>query len=468
MNHAEAVISGILHGARRDRLAKAQASIVPQHFADATMRALFEAIERYYTHTGAIINTETLRDMLERSHIEPAKVLLYEQAHARLSATPVEDHSFRWALEGLRELRAELLTGEAVATAGEILQRPTSMGGIELQGARDAREYLYSQLASIDKLDNPEASPEGDMRHERDEILQEYQRRKDRRHSSGVFTGIQPIDMATFGIEDGELGLICAYTSSGKTQFCSQWAWDAAIKQGKNVMFATSETSRATVRRRILSRHSRLPQFNTPEGIDSKGIKHAILSTAEERTLRDVIDDMTGNPAYGMVHIVQIPRGAKLGFIEARFNRLLQNTGVDIMFIDYLTLIRPDLPRASSREELNDVLRDTKMLAVGAAEGKGVPIVSPWQMGQRQYEAALKSGAYGLGSLSETSEAEKTPDLIVSMLRLPDAPSQIKFQHLKLRDAETGPPITLEVDFRTSYLAPRQEAQDLDNLLGDD
>jgi hypothetical protein len=463
VNHAETILAGIINGPRRDRLAIALTALSDEHFSDQSHRALYRTLERYYELTGYIITAKALRDLLERNNVSDDKVLTYETLYVTLeNGREVEDHEFRYALDALKDMRARQLTGETLATAAEILHGEKTVGKRSFSGHRDSRDFLYATLAS---MDNPDAAPEGNMRSEGRDVMDEYAARKNQKHHSGLFTGIAPVDLATFGMEKGELVLVPAYTSQGKTQLVSQMAWHACVCQGKNVMFATTETSRATVRRRILARHSRQAQFNCPEGIDSAAIKHGNLDPAGERVLQEVVKDFGANPIYGVCHILQVPRGATLGFIESRLRALLQRTGVDMLVIDYLTLIKPDRPRASSREELNDVLRDTKMLAVGANDGNGIVVVSPWQIGGDKFQTAIKAGEYGLGSLSETSEAEKTPDLIMSLLRLPDAPSEAKLQLLKARDSEIPSPVTLEVDYRTSFLQPKQSAHDMAELL---
>ena len=60
----------------------------------------------------------------------------------------------------------------------------------------------------------------------------------------------------------------------------TQTAWHAAFVQGRNVFFATSETVRAQVMRRMLARHSKLPQFEFPEGLDTTKIKNGTLTAS--------------------------------------------------------------------------------------------------------------------------------------------------------------------------------------------
>lgn len=238
----------------------------------------------------------------------------------------------------------------------------------------------------------------------------------------------------------------------------TQIAWDAAVTQGKNVFFSTSETIRPQVRRRLLARHSRLPQFGLPRGLNSADLKNGTLSPEEEEVFEQVVDDFTTNPTYGKIHLAQVPRGATLGFLEARLNRQQQNWNIDLVVIDYLALLKPDRHRQTSREEFNDVLKDAKVMATAHDGGRGVPIISPWAMSQTAYKEALRTGEYQLANLAETSEAEKSPDQIWAMLRLPDAPNEVKMQSLKNRDGDTPSSFVLATDYRAAFLGQKDSS----------
>jgi replicative DNA helicase len=468
IDHAARVLSGILNGSRRDRLAQANSVLIDDHFQDPVLRVIWTFVLRYYDLTAHVVSEEAFRDLLARRGTDEGKLLLYTERLKSLAATPVADHEFKYAIQGLRDIRAHVETGETLATAMEILTAGATVDRRDLLGHEDAREYLYSALTSIDRLDKADHAPEGDMRTEARDILSDYADRKAGRGTTGVRSGIPFIDNTTNGFANGEMWLIAAYTGQGKTQFCSQTAWDVCVKQGKNVFFATSETQRTQVRRRIIARHSRQPQFGLPKGLDSKKIRLGTLNADEERILQEVIEDFTTNPNYGRLHIAQVPRGATLSFVEARANRFAQVCNVDLEIIDYIALLKSEAKRASSREELSDVLKDAKMHAVAFQDGNGVPLLSPWQMSQAALQRAETAGVYTLASLSDTSEAEKSADGIIPMLRMPDNPREVRLGFLKSRDSDTPEPATLECDYRTSYIGPKETVDSVSSLIGDD
>lgn len=456
MDHAKNVLAGIVPN-RKDLLLYAMQHLDDDHFRGEVQKGIWRAIERYYDVAGDVLPKKTLTDLLSSSKtLETSKALLYEEEFAEIESLTLADHEFRYAVDALKDQRAEQLTGEAITTAFEILMRGAEVGRDVLEGHKEARTYAYSQFAHIDKLDNIEVAPEGDMRYEGSDILKEYIDRKAGKTGQGILTGIPSVDKASGGFQKGELTLVCAYTNQGKTQLCCQTAWDAAIQQGKNVFFATSETVRTTVRRRIIARHSRLPQFGLAKGLDSTDIKNGTLSPAEEKSLKEVVDDLDNNPNYGKLYIAQIPRGATLSYLEARMNRQGALWNIDLGIMDYLALLKSDRKRNSEREEFNEILKDAKVYATSFNEGSGLPLISPWQIKQEAYKNAQVTGAYGLASLSDTSEAEKSSDQIITLLRQPEQPNQLSLQFLKMRDGEVPNAISLETDFRCAYLGDKK------------
>lgn len=459
MDHGMRVLSGILPN-RRDNLHYAFQHIAPEHFRSEQLRVIWNLTEHYYNLTAGLLPPQVLSDLLERKGTEPAKAILLEQTLQEIIETPIEDDQFRYSIDALRDIREQQLTGESIATGFEILERGIKLPGEieERKGHRHAREYLYSELGHIDRLGNAESAPEGDMRLETKEMLEDYATRKSGKFVAGVMTGIPALDRATAGHQKGDLALYCAYTSQGKSMLSAQLGWHAAVEQGKNVFLATSETVRAQYMRRLAARHSRQPQFGAPEGIDTTDIKNGTLSVGDEEIYRAVLDDLRTNPNYGKLYVTQIPRDATMAFLEARLSRQQQLWHIDLVVIDYLNLIKPSTKRQSSREEANDIIKDAKLLATSFNRGEGVPVVSPWQMSQTAFRNATGTdgrsgtGLYGLTSLADTSEAEKSADLLVTLLRYPETPKKAKLQVLKARDSDIPPPMDLDVDFRCAFL----------------
>ena len=454
MDHAQIVLAGILP-TDTDRLLYATAHLENEHFTTAIYRVIFEALTRYFESTGGVLTKAALSEMLSRGPIASEKIPLFEEVFQSAITTPITDHEFKFSVQCMKDDLEDKRTGELIVKAYEVLEadKPIEVEGKEVKGGKAAKQLLYDGLGKIDKLSGFAASaPEGDMRNETDDMLAEYYKAKNGETVFGTPIGIPQFDEVGGGVANGELMIVAAFTNEGKSQLCSQIAWHVAVMEGKNFFYGTTETQRGTIMRRIVARHSLLPQFEYPHGLDSIAIKKGTLTPQEEKVLANVLEDLRYNSKYGKMHVSQIPRGANMSYVEARMKRHHQQWELQFAIWDYLNLIRSDVKRPSEREEANDKLKDAKTIATSFADGVGVPFVSPWQMSRDAWQRAQQSGMYEMASLSDTSEAEKTPDSIVTLLRFPDSPKKAKFQTLKLRDGSIPPIIELDIDYRCAYL----------------
>jgi hypothetical protein len=68
-----------------------------------------------------------------------------------------------------------------------------------------------------------------------------------------------------------------------------------------------------------------------------------------------------------------------------------------------------------------------------------------------------------MSALSDTSEAEKSSDQILSFLTMPEKPNETTFQILKLRDGELPPALTLETDFKNAYIGDKGSDSSMGN-----
>lgn len=459
--HSKIVLAGILKN-RRDLLDKAIQQLTPEHFPEIVHSRLYAMLVRYAEHTsGAVMPLKFLDDNL-RGRIDPGQAQLFLETYQLLHEMPSDDSEFAWSIQQLREVAAEKATGEAITEAMEILRRGKVIGAETLHGHDSARSRLLEAFQEIDRNLIRAEAPEGDLRDEAAEMMADYVTRKhnlERGIGQGIQFGIDALDRKLGGLQPGELALIAGYSSDGKSSLCVQLAWHAAVAQGKNVVFLTTETLRPQIRRKLLARHSKLPQFEIPEGLNTKDLKSGTLSEAEESSLQVVVDDLTKNPTYGRLYIAQVPRAAGIAAVEQRLHRIQRQFNIELVVMDYLALLVSERRRQTAREEYAAVLKEAKLLAVAFDNGRGVPFVSPWQVSRAAREAAENLGQYTSAATSETAEATNSSDVIISLLAPSDNTDRYAdtmFQILKSRDGETANGIVVEVDYATSHFRSKR------------
>lgn len=460
-DHGSVVLSAIVPS-RRDLLERAVRMLVATHFTEPSQARLFTFLQRYYDRTGGGVATEKALEDLTRNDDSGRAALLLE-TYRLYVGEEATDEEFSWSIEQLRELAQERATTEAIVDGMEILRNGKTMpDGETARGADDARAYVMSTFAQIERNYSIEAAPEGDVRTERKSIIDDYAERKRMRETGearGILFGIDPLDSRTGGMQPGEVVLAAGYTNDGKTTLCVQTAWHAAVIQKKNVVFFTTETIRSQVMRKLVSRHSMLPQFGlAPHGLNSFDLKNGTLSAADEAKFAEVVSDFTKTGDYGKVYVCQVPRGSSVTYLEQRLATLQRKFHIELAVMDYLALLRSDRNRQTTREELAAIMKDTKQVATGFDNGRGLPILSPWQVSRAARIDAEKIEMYTSASLSETAEATNTADLIISMLAPTDNTDRradVNMQILKNRDGPTANGLRVTVDYATSWFQAR-------------
>lgn len=469
-NHSRKVLAAIIPQ-RRDLLVEAMQWLTEDHFTAEPDKVLWRLLVRFYDQTAEVVSREIFVEMLSRLDVEPARAIAWEQLYTQVEVETVDDATFRYSYQELRRIRADQLTAEALTDAMEILTRGKEVDGEMREGYQAAWSHAMDVYGQVNAIGSEEVAPEGDMMTESSDILHDYSEREAARMSGtavGVLTGIPSIDHLTSGLQPGDLALVCAYTGAGKSMFVAQTAWCAAVRQHLNVFFVTSETTRAMTRRRIVARHSLEEKFNYPQGINSKDLKNGTLSNEAKAKFVEVATDLDTNGTYGALYIAQVPHDATLSAIESRITRFAQTHSVGLVVIDYLALLHSDRRRDHQTAEFTDLLKSAKMLATTFNRGNGVAILSPWAMNRDRFLEAKKTGHYTLGSLADTSEAEKSPDVLVSMLRPEDDRSKVTMQFLKNRDGEVGHAFSVDVKFRNTYLGEEKAGEGFDKMLHGD
>jgi replicative DNA helicase len=439
---------------------RAISQLTDVHFPDAQYRTLFLLVERYIESYGGILSRKQLEDILSAQKVDAGKVALYTEMYDSLAKLSVPDDEFRWAIDQLKELAAERQTAEAITGGMEILHRGAKNSrGEDVIGHSDARAYVLEKFSDIDRELAAQDSPEGDSRQEADEIWEEINNPKS---VAGIKFGIRPLDNVMGGNQNGELNLIVGYTNSGKSMLASgQLPWSAAIEQGKNVVIVTTETLRPQIRRRLISRHSRHPMFGLDKGINSKDLHRGFeyLPANQRKILPDIIDDYTNNPNYGKLVIVQAPRSATISSVENRVIRYQREFQVDLVVIDSINLLRADRRYPSKREELASMIIEAKQFATTFDNGRGVPVISPWQAGREAWKQAQEKGYYDTSALSETHESSTSADGIITILEPVGEVGRevnMKVQMAKHRDGEKANAMDIGVDYATAYWSDEQ------------
>lgn len=410
---------------------------------------------------GATLTEDLLVDWLQRKEVKAEQIVQIQMLFDRARHTEISEGKFRYMTTLFLQEREVDLFKIRLNEAFTIVDTGMKVGKSEMKGIGAAKEYLMSSMFRMDQMFLLDA-PQGNVRADAKEVWDEYVSRRDfPKTHEGVLTGFKVVDDLTNGAFPGELWLIAAFTGQGKTNTLINWIYNAAVYHGKNVAVAVNEMLYRQYRIRLFIRHTRHEKFKLPNGIPYNHYKRGTIDPSVEAAFREVILDFEQNPAYGRIEVFQIPKDAGMDFISSRFTALQSSFRLDVGFIDYLQLVGSASKYQSDREYLNNLLIDTKKIATSFDRGRGIPIITPWQINRDSYKKALESKDYNLSCLAEASQAERSSDFVMWLLRDDKDldKHEITAGVIKYRDGIISNSFRLFEDFETYYLGNMREDQ---------
>jgi len=166
--------------------------------------------------------------------------------------------------------------------------------------------------------------------------------------SMGKRCGLRGVDEVTGGLFAGELTVIAARTSVGKTAFATTVAYNVACDNVPTLMVSL-EMEQWEVAIRVLASETQLSvgQF-----------KSAALSSDEMLLAKQQIDAMRGIPFD-----IWRPYRVTTRQIRARAKMAKATTGLGLLVIDYVSLVSPDDRRLPRHEQLSQITKDLKSIA---------------------------------------------------------------------------------------------------------
>jgi replicative DNA helicase len=228
---------------------------------------------------------------------------------------------------------------------------------------------------------------------------------KHSRSITGLATGFYKFDEMTSGLQKGELIIIAARPSMGKTALAINIAQHAAVQHQAVVAVFSLEMSKESLLRRMLASQARVDQRHLQTGfIDRKD--HDKLQTAlgELVEARLFIDDAAG---------------ATLAEMRARARRLKQTSGgLDLVVVDYLQLMSATLPGVGKKgyenrvQEVSAISRGLKAMA----KELQVPVVALSQL-SRASERRGDDKRPMLSDLRESGSIEQDADVVAFIHR---------------------------------------------------
>ena len=218
---------------------------------------------------------------------------------------------------------------------------------------------------------------------------------------TGVPTGFYDVDDMTSGLQPGELIIVAARPSMGKTSFCLNLAEHAAVAEGRPVAIFSLEMSKQTLVQNMLCSRAR---------VDAHRLRRGFL--ADEDWGR--ISQAVGKLSEARVFIDDTPGLSPL-LLRAKARRLKAKHDIALIIIDYLQLM--EVPQMSSRgdpnrqAEISYISRSLK----GLARELSIPIIALSQL-NRSVDSR-EDHRPRMSDLRESGAIEQDADVIMFLYR---------------------------------------------------
>ncbi|WP_010290549.1 replicative DNA helicase [Kurthia massiliensis] len=215
---------------------------------------------------------------------------------------------------------------------------------------------------------------------------------------TGIPTGFRDLDRLTAGFQRGDLIIVAARPSVGKTAFALNVAQAVGTKTDENVAIFSLEMGAEQLVMRMLCAEG---------NIDAQVLRTGALTTEDWSKLTLAMGTLSRAGIY-----IDDSAGIRVNDIRAKCRRLKQEHGLGMILIDYLQLIQgPGKSGQNRQQEVSDISRALK----GLARELEVPVIALSQLSrgveQRQDKRPMMS------DLRESGSIEQDADIVAFLYR---------------------------------------------------
>ncbi|WP_368489233.1 replicative DNA helicase [Clostridium sp. BJN0013] len=215
--------------------------------------------------------------------------------------------------------------------------------------------------------------------------------------TTGVASGFRELDAKTSGFQKGDMVLVAARPSMGKTTFALNIAEYAALREGKKVAIFSLEMSKEQLAYKLLCSEAHIDMLKLRTGnLEDKDWENIARASGPLAEAKIFIDDTAG------ISIMEM---------RSKCRRLKIEHGIDIIIIDYLQLMSGGRNSESRQQEVSEISRFIKSLA----KEMQCPVIALSQL-SRAPEARSDHRPM-LSDLRESGSIEQDADIVMFLYR---------------------------------------------------
>jgi replicative DNA helicase len=417
----QATLGGILIDP--DRLIDVLPLLSPSDFSHRTYRAVYDVIRRLADQRRPIDIVTVASELTTNTafQMDGGSALLAQlcantptAANVVRYAQIVKDRALHRTLANIGQSLVNLAADESV-NAGDIIERAEQQ---ILSIARHATESRPQHIASV--------AAEG---YERYVALHAAE---DKVGLFGLRTGFRKLDEMLTGLVPGQLVILAARPSMGKTALALDIARYVASEQQKNVAIFSLEMTKQEIMDRVIAGLL---------GVETWRLKKGQLSEDDFARMGKLFDSLKQHPIY-----IDDDPDTTIGHLRSKARRQQMEEGLDLLIIDYLQLIEVT-DRASGENRTQQVSHISRSLKNLSRE-LGCPILALSQLSRsvEQRSPAIPI----LSDLRESGSIEQDADIVLMMYRedaYHDEVEEPGLTELYVRKNRSGPTGRVELRF---------------------
>ncbi|MCF1426514.1 MAG: replicative DNA helicase [Shewanella sp.] len=387
----QSVLGGLMLDSEAwDRVAEA---IVREDFYSRSHRMIFSAMEKL-VESGQPIDLVTVSEQLELSHeLEDAGGFAYLGEIAK--NTPSAGNIVSYA----EIVRERAVVRELIRVAQEIADAGYNPEGRDSSALLDYAETKVFKIAE-QRVNSAESGPEG-IKTILEKTVDRIEQLYNNPHNgvTGVSSGFSDLDNMTAGFQSGDLVIVAARPSMGKTTFAMNLCEFAAMNENKPVLIFSLEMPSEQIMMRMLASLGRVDQTRIRTGQldddDWARVSSTMGLMLEQGKM--YIDDSSGlTPTE----------------VRSRARRIAREYGgLSMIMVDYLQLMQVPALADNRTLEIAEITRSLKALA----KELEIPVIALSQLNRSLEQRADKRPVNS--DLRESGSIEQDADLIMFIYR---------------------------------------------------
>ena len=386
-HHLEAersVLGAMLQSAEAVMLA--QESLKPDDFYDPAHREIFDAMV-YLASMSRPVDLVTLdEELIRRGRLDGVGGIDYLVELSQFVPTTANVGAYIRIIDEKSTLRKLIDAASFIAQTSYAAEEETA----DILAESEKKIYDITMRKGGDMLQPIQSVLLGT--YERIETLD-----KNRGKIEGVPTGFADLDRMLTGMHPGEFILIAARPSMGKTSIGMNIVENAAIRSGAKVaVFSLEMPAEQLVMRMLCSEAC----------VDMQSVRRGMLTPEDWEKLTDAMVPIARSQIY-----IDATSGISVPEVRSKARRLQMEHGLDLILIDYLSLMTATGHNNSRQEEVSSISRALK----GLAQELKVPIIVLQQLSRAN--AGRSDHRPILSDIRDSGAIEQDADVVMFLHR---------------------------------------------------